>query len=214
MKEQETKYSVKDKIENFWYYHKGIVIACLILIFMVGLTLVNKLTIKKSDLTIALITAAPVTEENIRIGHALTPVMTDINNDNGAYLTTAQFPIAEDASDEQSQNYIKLLESQLSNRAATLFIVDKPNLDRLLKKDAFSPLDDFFSIKDYADRIVYHNEKPMAFHLVGSNTLSEIGFTTDDLYALLLFHLPEDKENPVREGEFKNAVSVLTELMK
>lgn len=211
--ENQQNSSLKSKIENFWYYYKVPAIIILIVILIVGFLISENRGQVVSDLNISLVSAEALTESTINFNEALPGVIRDINGDGEANITISRLFIGEDLKEKNAETYLQTLESQLAGKGATLFIFDKINYDRMAKKDAFCPLDTFFDVSQYSDRVLYRNDEPIAFHLTGSKVLADMGFTSDDLYALLLFQRPEDESDPASRAEYENAAAVLSALM-
>ncbi len=212
--QKDQKPSFFSKLENFWYYYK--IPTILVIIFIVAFLILMPTQSEKiaSDLKISLVSEGILNEGTINFNEALPGLIKDINEDGEAAITIHRIFLTKDLKDDNDETYMHVLESQLSNRGATLFIFDKVNFDRMIKKDAFCPLTDFFDVSLYGDRVLYRNEVPVAFHLSGSRVLSEMGFTSDDLYAMLLFRRPGEEQEPERVAEYENAALVLGALME
>ncbi|MBE7048502.1 MAG: hypothetical protein E7393_03925 [Ruminococcaceae bacterium] len=204
----------RDTIENFWYYHKVAVIVIIIGILIVGVLVTQHSSRLVTDLNISLVTAEDLLEESINFNEALPGLIKDSNKDGEANITISYMLIGQDIEKEENANQLNSLEQQLMNNGATLFIVDSLNYDRLIKKDAFCPLDTFFDVALYQDQILYRNDEAIAFSLKGSKVLREMKFINDDLYALLLFQRPGEENDPVRNIEYQNAVAVLSALLE
>ncbi len=208
------KQSFKAKIENFWYYYKVPTIIVLVVLCIGAFLLMSAPKKVDGDINIVLVSAEPLTEGTINFNNVIPQdAINDINNDGQKNITFSRLFITEEMKDDDMRAYQQTLESYLSGREAVLYIFDRVNYDRMIKKDAFCPLDEFFDVAAYGDRVLYQNEKPMAFQLSGSKALADMGLSNDDLYALLLFRLPEGEQEPL-EPVYENAVSVLTELLK
>ncbi len=206
--------SLKSKIENFWYYYKipVLIILCIAGILMLCFCGTNKTV--ASDLRVSLISTNVLTEGSINFNEAMPGLISDINNDGEANITITRLFIGEDSSEENSAYALQGLESQLAEKGATLFLFDQVNFDRMIKKDAFCPLDEFFDTRAYKDKVIYRDEVPIAFSLSGSKVLGDLELNDDALYAMLLFRRPDDENNAMCNGEYQNAVIVLTELLK
>lgn len=206
--------SFKAKIENFWYYYKSAVILIGIVV-LAGILLLNEFTkTVPSDLKVSLISAGTLSEGNINFNESLPGVIEDIDASGDANITIARLFLSESMKEDNAEAMRQSLESQLANKGATLFLVDAINFERLVKKDAFCPLDELMDISGYGDRVFYRDGTPIALHLTGSKVLSDMEFLNDDLYALILFRRPGEENDPVCVAEYKNATKVLTELMK
>ncbi|MBQ2696797.1 MAG: hypothetical protein IJF61_05795 [Clostridia bacterium] len=206
--------SFKKKLENFWYYHKTAVIIVIVCILLGSVFIQDLFQSIEPDLKVTLVSAGQLTEGNINFNNALSDNISDINNDGEANIAVSHLVLSESLQEDNDEAFMETLEAKLANKGATLFIVDKVNFDRMIKKDAFCPLNEFFDVAPYGDRVLYRGEQPMAFHLTGSKVLGEMGFVNDDLYAMLLFRRPGDEQDPTTVSEYENAVAVLTELMK
>ena len=62
--------------------------------------------------------------------------------------------------------------------------------------------------------MIYRDGVPIAFRLSGSKVLKDLELNDDALYAMLLFRRPDDENDAMCNGEYQNAVLVLTELLK
>ncbi len=205
--------SLKTKLENFWYYYKIPVILVLVVLLVLAILFWGDSDSVVTDLNIAIVTSETLTEKTINFNEALPGVIADTNNDGEANITISRFFISKDLTDENDETYQNNLEVQLANKGAVLYIADAANFERLRKKDAFCRLDEFFDTVALGDRVIYRGEEPIAFHLTGSKLLADMSFTTDDLYAMLLFRRPEDANDPAEAIMYDNAVAVLTELL-
>ena len=203
--------SFKKKLENFWYYYKTAIIIALVVAAIIIFLYPDKVT---SDLNISLTTAGALTEKDINFNEALPDLVQDINGDGEGNITISRQFITDDENDERTKAYWQTLEGQFSHKGATIFIADPITRDLLLKKDAFCYLDEFFDIDEFGDRVVFRDEKPIAFSLKGSRVLKDMQFVYDDLYAFILFKRPEDANDPATILEYENAVAVLSALME
>lgn len=206
--------SFKAKLENFWYYYKTAFILGLVVV-LAGVFLISELTKKvPSDLKISLISEDVLSEASINFNEALPGIVQDIDNNGDASITISRLFINDKLEKEKAEAMSQSLESQLASQSATLFIADKANYEKLIKKDAFCPLNELLDVTPYGDRVLYRGETPIALHLAGSKVLADMQFVTDDLYALVLFRRPGDENIPERVKEYENAVNVMIELMK
>lgn len=212
--ETQEKQSLKAKIENFWYYYKVPTIIILVVLCIGALVLMSAPESVHGDLNIVLVSAEPITEGTINFNDVIPKeAIKDINEDGRQDITFSRLFVSAEIKDDDTRAYQQTLESYLSGRKAVLYIFDRVNYDRMIQKDAFCPLDEFFDVNAYRDRVLYRNDEPMAFSLAGSKALADMGLSNDDLYALMLFRLPEGELEPL-EPLYENAVSVLTELLK
>ncbi|MBR6729552.1 MAG: hypothetical protein IKL80_05250 [Clostridia bacterium] len=212
--EQNENRTFKHKWEDFWYYHKVTVIICIFILVFIAM-FISQFTSKiKTDLNISLITADVVTEGSINFDELLSDRIQDTNADGENNITLTRLFITGKEDDEADEASRQNLEAQLANRGSVIFIFDAYNYENAIKKDAFCPLNELIDVESYGDRVVYHNEKPMALSLKGSALLADMGFSNDDLYALVLFRRPEDAQNETLNLQYENAAVVLNELMK
>ncbi|MBE7022568.1 MAG: hypothetical protein E7414_05080 [Ruminococcaceae bacterium] len=214
MKQREENQSFKQKLENFWYYYKTPVILGILVLLIIAFLISGTTEKVATDLNISIVTADILTEGSINFDEALGDVIVDSNNDGEAHITINRLFLAENTGGENYEAYAQALEAQLSDRGAVLFIFDRLNYERMIKKDAFCPLNELIDINAYGDRVLYHNDRPMALSLQGSKVLADMNFTNDDVYAMFLFRRPEDAQNETLNIQYQNGVAVLTELMK
>lgn len=81
-----------------------------------------------------------------------------------------------------------------------MILFDKPNLDRFIVKDMFSPISDYIDLSDIPEEhIVYRNNVPVAVQLDGSKVLNNMGFIIDEVYVSVMF----TPDNSVREYAVK-----------
>lgn len=205
--------SFLSKVENFWYYYKAPVIIVIVIAAVLAILFTSNSDSVATDLNIAIVTSETLTEESINFNESLPGLIADANGDGEANITISRFFISKDLTQENDETYQNNLESQLANKGAIIYIADAANYERLIKKDAFCPLDEFFDTEAYGNRVMYRGDQPIAFHLTGSKLLADMSFTTDDLYAMLLFRRPEDADDPIENTEYANAVAVLKELL-
>ncbi len=205
---------MRKKLENFWYYYKIPVV--LGAIFLIGILMYFTIDLDTAptDLNICLVTEDSVTPSIINFNEAMPDLISDANGDGIANITVSTLFIGKDADDPQYDAYVNSLNVHLAQKGSTLFLFDKTNLERMLKKDAFCPLDRFLDISAYGDRVIYRNGEPIALALSGSKVFADMNFEMDELYAMLLFVRPGEENDPKRMAEYKNASLVLTELSK
>ncbi len=208
------KQSFLIKLENFWYYYKVPVI--LGIIFLAGLLILLPSPSERvvSDLKMTLVSEGILNEDSINFNEALPGLIQDINDDGESNITISRIFLSKDLTEENAEAYHRSLEAQLSNRGATLFIFDAVNYERMVKKDAFCPLDELLDTSLYSDRVLYRDEVPIAMSLKGSKVLADMNFLNDDLYAMVLFRRPGEENEPERVKEYENAVLVLKALVE
>lgn len=206
--------SFKKKLQNFWYYHKVTVIIVILCIALGSILIQDVFQSIQPDLKVTLVSAGQMAKGNINFNTVLSDNISDINNDGEANISVSHLVLSESLQGDNDEAFMKTLEAKLANKGSTLFIFDKVNFDRMIKKDAFCPLNEFFDVAVFGDRVMYRGDQPMAFHLTGSKVLGEMGFVNDDLYAMLLFRRPGDEQDSTTVAEYENAVAVVTELMK
>ncbi len=205
--------TLKQKLDNFWYYYKFHCILALIALAGIWL-LIDFNTQPVSDLNVSLTSVGALSEGTINFNEALPGLISDANGDGMANITISRQFIGEDAEGKDSREHYSKLLNQLSEKGATLYIMDKLNFDRMIKKDAFSPLNEWMDVSAYGDRVMYRDEIPIALSLKGSLVLKEMEMTDDDLYGLILFSRPEDADDTVTMMQYENAAKVLAALME
>ena len=203
----------KQKLDNFWYYYKFHCLIAVIALFGIWL-LIDFNTQPFSDLNISLTSVDALSEETINFNEVLPDLITDTNGDGMTNITISRQFIGQDAEGADSREHYSKLLSQLSEKGAVLYIMDKVNFDRMIKKDAFSPLDAWMDITVFGDRVIYRDDTPVALSLKGSRILADMKFIDDDLYGLILFFRPEDSEDAATKAQYENAAKVLAALME
>ncbi len=210
----EKSVSLKGKMEDFWYYHKMPVILGLVAL-LIGMVCFSDMFYKvPTDLNLYMVTAEPVSEGTINFDEVLSDVVQDIDGNGESDITISRVFLSADLAEENASYYQQSLETELANQGAVMYIFDRVNYERMVKKDAFCPLDAYLDVAAYGDRILYRDNVPVAVSLAGSKVLKEMEFTNDDLYALLLFQRPEDFEDTNRMAEYENAAAVLEALLQ
>ena len=188
----------------------------LVIIFLVigGYFVYERTSAVVSDLKVTIATSEALTEASINFNEAMPGVVKDINNDGEENITIMRLYIDGNEEDENTQSSLKTLEAQLADKGTTVLIFDKLNFDRMIKKDAFCPLNELIDVTPYGDKVMYRDNVPVALHISGSYVLKNMDFTNDDLYAMVLFRRPQDANDTELNAEYENASLMLKELMK
>ncbi len=203
-----------EKWENFWYYNKAAVLIGIAVIFFLGVGLLGNLVNADPDLKITTVTQAQQDNIGLYLKKTVAHRLQDINGDDYIELSLRGMTLEEDLSTDENNQVQNSINSQLANRGATLFIFDKLNFDRYIRKDAFEPLDTFFDVSNLGDRAVYKGDIPIALNLTGSKLLTEAGAIGDEFYGMLLFKREADADNAEIQAEYENAVTMLLALLE
>lgn len=207
----------KEKWDNYWYYYKLHTWIGIFVLFILTFTITQCIHTVKPDVTIDLVTTGAVTEIFPEVDGYLSEVITDSNEDGNKHISLNTLYISNEAISEQNIAMQQKMMLELAAGDVSMFIFDKTNLERYITQDAYSPLSDFIDLAPYKNtenKLVEHNGIAYAISLKGSAKLAEMGFLSDDLYAAFRF-VPEEFVNDEKKmAEYRNAASILEELLK
>lgn len=187
----EKKYSLWDKIDNFWYYHKlkvaGVIFLIVAIIAVIGFNRAN--TDKRVyDFTAISVFARPMTTGDYTLNKQLEGVIADIDKNGDTALKMSNYYITEKANGSNDQMSMGQFESDLSNARGDIILFDKANLERYLPRDIFSNISDYTDLSQFpAEDIIYRNNIPVAVRLSDSKALSDMNFIIDDIYVSVMF---------------------------
>ncbi|MBQ3119217.1 MAG: hypothetical protein IJC10_05615 [Clostridia bacterium] len=187
----EKKYSLWDKIDNFWYYHKwkvaGVIFLIVAIIAVIGFNRAN--TDKRVyDFTAISVFARPMTTGDYTLDKQLEGVITDIDQNGDTALKMSNYYITEKANGSNDQMSMGQFESDLANARGDIILFDKANLERYLARDIFSDISDYTDLSQFpAEDIIYRNDIPVAVRLSDSKALSDMNFIIDDIYVSVMF---------------------------
>lgn len=195
MSEQNKKLTFKERVENFFYYYKWPVIFVILVALVISMyipAIVNNEKDAVGDLTVLSVLAHPLTSEEYNIDQRLKDSIEDIDGDGEKSVVLKQFFITEKRTGDADVISTAQLDEQLRVGRGDLLILDEPNLEYYLKKDMFSPLEDYVDLSDIPDEdIIKKDGVAVAVKLTSSQILKDMRFIIDEVYAGVLF-IPDD----------------------
>ena len=216
MSEQNKKLTFKERIENFFYYYKWrviIVILVLLVISMYVPAIVDNEKDAVGDLTVLSVLAHPLTSEEYDIDQRLKDVIEDVNGNGEKSVVLKQFFITEKRTSDSDIISTAQLDENLRVGRGDLLIFDKPNLSYYLKKDMFSPLEDYVDLSGIPDEdIIKKDGVAVAVKLTSSQVLKDMRFIIDEVYAGVLF-IPDDADDVILNSR-KNTTSAIKKLLE
>ena len=206
----ERKLTVKEHIENFWYYHKWKVAIVLVLIVGVwafrGYIRANTDT-TSYDFKIYSVFARPLVAGEYKIEEHIKDFIPDVDNSGDVKISARTFYITEEGTGDNDRIMQTQFENTLLQADGDVMLFDKANLDKFIVKDMFSPISDYIDLSQIPEEhIVYRGDVPVAVQLDGSKILSDMGFIIDEVYVSVMF----TPDNSVKEYAI-NTINKLTE---
>lgn len=216
MSEQNKKPTFKQRIENFFYYYKWrvvIVILVLLVISMYIPAIVNDEKDAVGDLTVLSVLAHPLTSEEYDIDKRLKESIKDVDGDSEKSVVLKQFYITEKRTNDSDIISGAQLDENLKVGRGDLLIFDEPNLSYYLKKDIFSPLEDYVDLSGIPEEeIIRKDGVAVAVKLTNSQILKDMRFIVDEVYAGVLF-VPDNTDNTTLNSR-KNTTSAINKLLE
>lgn len=195
----ERKLTLKEHIENFWYYHKWKV--AIILVLIVGVWAFRGYIRANTDTTsydfkIYSVFARPLVAGEYKIEEQIKDFVEDRDNSGDVKISAKTFYITEDGTGDNDKIMQTQFENTLLHADGDVVLFDKPNLDRFIGKDMFAPISDYIDLSAIPEEhIIYRGDVPVAVQLDGSKILSDMGFIIDEVYVSVMF----TPDNSVRE---------------
>ena len=210
MSEDKRKLTIKEHIENFWYYHKWkvalVIVAIIAVVAFRGYINANTDT-TAYDFKIYSVFARPLVAGEYKIEDHIKDFVPDIDNSGDVKISSKTFYITEDAKGDNDKISQTQFENTLLQADGDVILFDKANLNRFIGKDIFSPISDYIDLSEIPEeRIIYRGDVPVAVQLDGSKVLSDMGFIIDEVYVSVMF----TQDNSVKEYA-KNTVNKLIE---
>lgn len=216
MSEQNKKFTFKERIENFFYYYKWPVIFVILVALVISMyipAIVNDEKDAVGDLTVISVLAHPLTSEEYNIDQRLKDSIEDIDGDGEKSVVLKQFFITEKRTSDADIISTSQLDEQLRVGRGDLLVLDEPNLEYYLKKDMFSPLEDYVDLSDIPDEdIIKKDGIAVAVKLTSSQVLKDMRFIIDEVYAGVLF-IPDNADD-VTLNSRKNTTSAINKLLE
>ena len=216
MNEQNKKLTFKERIENFFYYYKWRVIIVLLVLAVISMYIPAIVDDEKDavgDLTVLSVLAHPLTSEEYNIDQRLKDAIEDVNENGEKDIVLKQFFITEKRTGDADVISSAQLDENLKVGRGDLLIFDEPNLEYYLKKDMFSPLEDYVDLSGIPDEdIIKKDGVAVAVKLTGSQILKDMRFIIDEVYAGVLF-IPDNADEMTLNSR-KNTTSAINKLLE
>ena len=199
MSEEKKKLTIKEHIENFWYYHKWkvalVFVAIIAVVAFRGYINANTDT-TAYDFKIYSVFARPLVAGEYKIEDHIKDFVPDVDASGDVKISAKTFYITEDGTGDNDRIMQTQFENTLLHADGDVILFDKPNLEKFIVKDMFSPISDYIDLSQIPEEhIVYRNDIPVAVKLDGSKVLTDMGFIIDEVYVSVMF----TQDNSVRE---------------
>ena len=204
--------------EYFWDYYKWHTIAVVAIIIAVVTTIVQVSNQTKYDgsFVCAGNVAFPLEFEEKFVSHIKTAV-DDLDGDGEKNVLLEQLTFSKDDTDAQYLAAMRTkFDLKLQTNESFAFIMDEELLTQSLTNDAlegcFVPLNEWL-LEDISEESIYSiNDIPYAVKLTDSKLLKEVGFPTNNFYAVLRYNYDEKNEEYIKQ--FENAKKMLNAVAK
>lgn len=204
------KLTIKEHIENFWYYHKWKVLCVVVIglgIFAFGKYMDSTVDHTAYDFKIYSVFARPLVAGEYKIQDHIKEFVPDIDNSGDVKISARTFYITEDGKGDNDRIMQTQFENTLLQADGDVILFDKSNLDKFIPKDMFAPISDYIDLSKISDEhIVYRDDVPVAVQLDGSKILNDMSFIIDEVYVSVMF----TPDNSVKEYA-KEAINKLIE---
>lgn len=211
MSEEKRKLTVKEHIENFWYYHKwkvALVFVAIIAVVAFRGYIKSNTDTTAYDFKIYSVFARPLVAGEYKIEDEIRDSVEDIDASGDVKISARTFYITEDGKGDNDRISQTQFENTLLHADGDVVLFDKPNLDKALPKDMFSPISDYVDLSQIPEEhIVYRGDVPVAVQLNGSKVLNDMGFIIDEVYVSVMF----TQDNSVREHAIKTVNKLITQ---
>ena len=165
------------------------------------------------DLTVLSVLAHPLTSEEYNIDQRLKDSIEDIDGDGEKSVVLKQFFITEKRTTDNDVISMAQLDENLKVGRGDLLILDEPNLEYYLKKDMFSPLEDYVDLSAVPDEdIIKKDGVPVLVKLTSSQILKDMRFIIDEVYAGVLF-IPDNADDLTLNSR-KNTTPAINKLLE
>ena len=137
MSEEKRKLTIKEHIENFWYYHKWKLAVVLVLI--VGVVAfrgyINSTTDTTAyDFKIYSVFARPLVAGEYKIEDHISDSVEDIDASGDVKISAKTFYITEDGTGDNDRIMQTQFENTLLSADGDVILFDKPNLEKFITK--------------------------------------------------------------------------------
>ena len=216
MGEQNKKPTFKERVENFFYYYKWRVVIAILVLLVISMyipAIVNDEKDAVGDLTVLSVLAHPLTAEEYDIDQRLKDSIEDVDDNGEKSVVLKQFYITEKRTNDSDIISGAQLDENLKVGRGDLLIFDEPNLSYYLKKDIFSPLEDYVDLSGIPEEeIIRKDGVAVAVKLTNSQILKDMRFIVDEVYAGVLF-VPDNTDNATLNSR-KNTTSAINKLLE
>lgn len=216
MSEKGRKMTFFEKIENFWYYHKWLVVIIVVLIlglYTAWSYIKDNTKEEVYDVEIVSLFAHPLTPEEYNLDIRLSESIDDIDGNGQKEAVLKDYYVPDENPTDDSQISKEQFESQLRYCKGDVLLFDKPCLDRYIKKDIFEPLDNYIDLSLVPQEdIIYKDDVAVAVKLSESKILQDMKFIIDEVYVSVMF-TPEDASDEIINSR-KNATPVIQKLLE
>ena len=216
MSEQNRKYTLKERIENFFYYYKWPVIFGVLVVLVISMyipAIFDKTREDVGDLTVLSILAHPLTGEEYDLDKRLTDSIEDTDGDGEKNVLMRQYYITENRTSDSDIAAMAQLDEQLRVGRGDLLIFDEPCLSYYIKRDMFSPLEDYLDLSSIPEEnIMRRDGVAVAVKLENSKMLSDMHFIIDEIYAGVLF-VPDNAEDVTLKSR-NNTTAAIEKLLE
>ena len=185
------KLTIKEHIENFWYYHKWKVVCVIVIaigVFAFGKYMESSKDNTIYDFKIYSVFARPLVAGEYKIEEHIKDFVEDRDNSGDVKISAKTFYITEDGTGDNDKIMQTQFENTLLQADGDVILFDKSNLDKFIAKDMFAPISDYIDLtKIPEEHIVYRDDVPVAVQLDGSKILNDMKFIIDEVYVSVMF---------------------------
>lgn len=204
--------------EYFWMYYKWHTIVIAFIIIIATVTVYQKITSPKYDLTLTMAVDEYIPDESISLLESeLTPVTEDVNG-NGESLLFISFMNMYSGEESDPQYLMAMsmkLQIALSEDDTYIFILDEERIKAFagdsVESSAFAKVESWADsdIRE-EDALVIHGDK-IAVSLKGNKYLEDAGIDTEDKYLVMRYYPRESKKDQI--PGYKAAIKLANEIL-
>lgn len=200
--------------EYFWMYYKWHTIAAVFIILAITVTIYQKVTAPRYDLTLTYAGGYAFTEETqSSLTKELTPLIDDVNKDGEKLLYFSVLSLA-DSNDPQYEMAMQTkLQLALSADEAYIYILDEAQAKQLVTDSmetcVFAPLKDWYG-KDLPDGVLCAGDEGVGLPLSENSLFEKLGIKSDNMY-LLIRYAPRDDQKEQIAG-YKAAIKLANKI--
>ena len=204
----------KKKWENYWYYHKGATILTIIFVLATVMLFTTYSDSLPQDGKVYIVSAGYVSNEIINFNNLIEGKIIDVNGDGLYSLNVTELTHSAKSSSTDQETSSQVV-SSFSTGDVGLYIFDKTNLDFFMAYDAFEPLENLLPKDVINKRASFSRDgKTYAISLSGLGLTEKYNFTTDELYAAVIFDKPLEDTDEKTKQLADNSKVLLGELLK